>query len=275
MANIIALATKHGKLAQLSPHFEGLPDWDLRLAEIDTDAFGTFSGETPRTLSPRETAINKARAGAELLGSDYGLASEGSIGPHPQIPFATADHELLALVCLSMNFVVVESHLSTEIQAFQQNVTPETDLDQIVAKLGLPEHGAIVHYRINSEPLVIKGIVDPGELIQLLTELLSQNVTNLRVENDFRAMFSPSRQSNISSCAEKLVQRIQSRCPECNEIGWGKTGYEFGLPCSECSQMSYAVPHSEKYGCVTCDHGELVSLGKTTVSPARCDFCNP
>ena len=98
------MVTKHGKLAQLEPAFAQLPQWQLELAEVDnkvfdTDTFGTFNGEIPRTLSPKQTVIAKARAGAEMTGCDFAIASEGTIGPHPAFPFVTADHELLAFVC--------------------------------------------------------------------------------------------------------------------------------------------------------------------------------
>jgi hypothetical protein len=87
MPKSIALATKHGKLRQIGPWIEALDDWTVELAEIDTDQFGTFSGEVARVKSPRDTAIAKAKAAAELLGSDYGLASEGTIGAHPAYPW--------------------------------------------------------------------------------------------------------------------------------------------------------------------------------------------
>jgi hypothetical protein len=110
MQNKVALATKHGKLDQLLPAFESLGNFDLVLAEIDTDAFGTFSGETPRLYSPLETAIAKAKAGAAKLDLDYGIASEGTIAPNPAIPWATIDHELLVLVCLSRDITIHETH---------------------------------------------------------------------------------------------------------------------------------------------------------------------
>ncbi|BAU99991.1 DUF6671 family protein [Aurantimicrobium minutum] len=275
MAPTIALATKHGKLAQIAPAFERIPEWELTLAEIDTDEFGTFSGEIPRTLSPRDAAIAKARVGAELLGTDYGLASEGSIGAHPHMPWVTSDHELLALVCVSKDFVIVESHLSADIRAHKETVDEHTDLELLVSRLDLPTHGANILYHQDNELVVLKGIQDPEMFIVELNTLLGSSVENLRVESDFRAMSSPSRQENIRACAERLVTRISSNCASCGEIGWGKVGYEFGLPCSGCGQMVTSVPHSETFGCVACDYSEVVSLGQHSIDPARCDFCNP
>lgn len=44
---------------------------------------------------------------------------------------------------------------------------------------------------------------------------------SLVFESDFRAMCSPSRQRNIEKCVEKLVRRLESRCPVCQSRGFG------------------------------------------------------
>jgi hypothetical protein len=56
-----ALATKHGKESIFSPAFAEIGIL-VSVAVIDTDQFGTFSGEIERQGSPRETAERKARA---------------------------------------------------------------------------------------------------------------------------------------------------------------------------------------------------------------------
>lgn len=275
MRNTIAVATKHGKLAQIQPAFDLLPEWELKLAEIDTDQFGTFSGEVARALSPKETAIQKAKAGARSLGLDYGLASEGTIGSHPQIPFITADTEILALVCLSKDFAVVETIVSTEIFAKSLTVTPDSDLVAIALEMDIPNHAVNVYLGKSKTKLLHKGITNSEEFITLVSQSLGELGEDLLVESDFRAMNSPSRQLNIAACAEKLVKRIQSRCPECQEIGWGKVGYEYGLPCIQCDEVSQSAANSEVYGCVTCSYKDLVSLSVESIDPSRCDSCNP
>jgi hypothetical protein len=275
MRKMIAVATKHGKLAQIQPAFALLPEWELKLAEIDTDQFGTFSGEVPRALSPKETAIEKAKAGARSLGLDYGLASEGTIGPHPHIPFINADTEILALVCLSKDFAVVETFVSTEIFAKSLTVTLDSDLEAIALEMDAPNHAVNVYLGKSKSKILHKGISSSEEFITLVSQSLEALGEDLLVESDFRAMNSPSRQANIAACAEKLVKRISSCCPECQEIGWGKVGYEYGLPCIQCDQVSQTAAHSEVYGCVACPHKELVPLGVESIDPSRCDSCNP
>jgi hypothetical protein len=275
MRNEIALATKHGKLAQIGPAFASLSTWEIELAEIDTDLFGTFTGEVPRSLSPRDSAIAKARAGAQLLGFEYGLASEGTITAHPQLPWVIADLEILALVNTRDNFVVVESNWFLDIQAHSANVDLETDLDELMDKLALPSHAANLVILFDERRQILKGIQDREEFRSLVSEALNATPTSILAENDFRAMNSPTRQANISAVAQKLVTRISSHCPSCNQIGWGQTGYEFGLPCSFCFRLVDRVAHSEEHGCVSCDYVEIISLGEETIDPARCDFCNP
>ena len=274
MPKKIALATKHGKLSQIAPAFETLRDWQIELVEIDTDVYGTFSGEVPRLLAPRDAAIEKARAGALHAGFDFGLASEGSIGAHPLIPLINSDVEVMAFVDLKNDFAVVETLVSPEIHAYSANVNSDTDLEYLIAKLDLPAHAANVTINIDGERQFIKGIHQPEELRRLVADALGQSST-VEVENDFRAMSSPSRQANIAALAEKLAARIGSHCPACNQIGWGSVGFEYGVPCSDCFEIVASVAHSEKLGCVTCDHSEIRSLGRESVDPARCEHCNP
>jgi hypothetical protein len=275
MSPTISLATKHGKLSQIAPWIEALDCWTVQLAEIDTDQFGTFSGEVAREKSPRDTAIAKARAAADLLGCDYGLASEGTIGAHPAYPWINSDHEILALVRRTDDFVLTETFLSPDIQAHSEVVDENTNLDELVAKLDLPTHAAIIVAGGDVDNVLHKGVQDPSDLKQKIMEALSSGKKLLRVENDFRAMHSPSRQANIIKCAELLAKRIETQCAACGEIGFGKVGYEYGLPCSDCDQVVQSVANSERHACVSCEHTELRTLGKTTVDPSRCDFCNP
>jgi len=93
------LATRHGKERLLGRPLRVTPGLRLRVPpDLDTDALGTFTGEVARVGTPLEVARRKARLGMEAMGLPLGLASEGSFGPHPTIPFLPADHELLLFV---------------------------------------------------------------------------------------------------------------------------------------------------------------------------------
>ncbi len=274
MKHQVALATKHGKLNQLKPAFERLADFELVLAEIDTDLFGTFSGETPRTSSPLETAIAKAKAGAQALGLEYGLASEGTISPNPAIPWATVDHELLVLVCLSRDITIYETYQSGSIVAKTETLAPGSDLDAVFKQFDLPAHAVNLCFSREAVEVIEKGISDTKYLRNRIAELWSEG-HEPRLESDFRAMSSPSRQANIMACAEKLVDRIANKCPGCDEIGFGRVSYEFGVPCIGCGEVNSRIAKGEKLSCVTCDFFEVLDLGITSIDPSRCDGCNP
>jgi len=75
----MVVGTKHGKHRQIAPAFSAVLGATVTAAAgVDTDRFGTFTGEVPRTLSPRDTAVAKARLAVAVSDIPYGLASEGS-----------------------------------------------------------------------------------------------------------------------------------------------------------------------------------------------------
>lgn len=85
---LAVLTTMHGKEAVIAPVLrERLSLTVVTASAVDTDALGTFSGKVPRTGTMLEVAIAKARLGMAQSGLAIGMASEGSYGPHPHVPF--------------------------------------------------------------------------------------------------------------------------------------------------------------------------------------------
>ncbi len=75
----VAVGTRHLKQRQLAPAFTDVLGARLVVPDdLDTDRFGTFSGEMARTASARETACKKARLGMCVTGLRCGVASEAS-----------------------------------------------------------------------------------------------------------------------------------------------------------------------------------------------------
>jgi hypothetical protein len=60
---------------------------------------------------------------------------------------------------------------------------------------------------------VIKGITN---LEENAFHLLLEKFNNLYVETDMRAMYNPSRMTVIQNATKKLVEKINSCCPNCN-----------------------------------------------------------
>lgn len=94
----VAVGTKHGKARQLAPPFRDVLGAHLVTPpDLDTDQFGTFSGEVARRMTAVEAARGKATFAMRVTGLPYGLASEASYGPLPAIGLP-GHEELLVFV---------------------------------------------------------------------------------------------------------------------------------------------------------------------------------
>jgi hypothetical protein len=270
------LSTMHEKLDLIAPAMMEHAGLAVLEIEVDTDQLGTFSGETPRTKSPLETAIAKAKLGLVEAGGELGLASEGSIGPDSQNPFLVSDIETVVFVDLENELVIHESHRSFEIVAAQMLVSAGSDLDAFLSSIDFPNQRLIARVLEKQELEIFKGIQTKRELqsvIEKLQELSGGN--QVLLETDFRAHQSPSRRKNISVAAQKLAKRISKLCPGCNTPGFGLVRYQTGLHCESCSVLSESAVAKEILCCVKCEYSEAGKVISTSLSPEHCDWCNP
>lgn len=267
------MATKHDKGRLVAPHFDGILSMKVEEVLVDTDLLGTFSGEIERVGTPLETAIKKAKLGIEKSGNPFGVASEGSVGPDPFVPFIKANIETMVFVDDELDIQIHESFKSNEITAFT-TTTLKNDLGSFLQKADFPNHAIIVrpHKGVGAH----KGIRDLRSLEKAITAARDQSSDGEAIiESDLRAMCSPSRQKNISATALKLVERLSRTCPECQSPGWGLKSYIRGVECAECGELSIDAIKQEVIGCVKCEYtlnGAVINL---TLDPARCMSCNP
>ncbi len=275
--SVATLATKHRKLPLIGPALEAAVGLRVVEIEIDTDVLGTFTGDVPRSGTPLETAIAKARLGISASGARVGLASEGTIGPDRTMPFALSDEEIVVLVDDDAGLVVWESVTSFEIVAASAALRPGDDADGLLERAGFPGHRLVV--RPNSGPIhpIEKGIGTRRELAAAIAAAASASSDGLaRVENDLRAHSSPSRQVVIAAAAERLAERLARRCPECFAPGWGPTGYLYGVPCAIC-ETEVQVPRAKVSGCQACGSSsmEAIAYPGGKADPGQCPECNP
>lgn len=268
------ITTKHGKLELFQPAFAAL-GLKIKAIELDTDAFGTFSGETPRLKSPLETAVAKARSGMAASGVKLGFASEGTIGADAQIPFVNSDVELAVLVDDDAGIVIWESYRSLEIVAFQKPVDLATDLSGLLEQIDFPNQRLIARPEGNPEQPAVKGIASLNELQGAIALLQDESPTGkVLLEPDFRAHFCPSRRPNIEAVAQLLAKRVQNLCKACQSPGFGLLRYETGLRCADCGLVNPEAISRELLCCVSCSHQEPGEQ-RPALSPANCDNCNP
>jgi hypothetical protein len=272
-----ALATMHGKEAVIGPALEFHLGMEIVVPPfIDTDTFGTFTGEIPRNGSMHDAALHKARLGMRLTGINVGIASEGSFGPHPAIPFIAAARELLALIDEERGIIITE-YLLTERTNFDHVViAPGDNLQPFLERIGFPSHAVIVRPD-RAEGPIHKGIKNSNTLISLVQEISRASEDGkTRIEADMRAHFNPTRMEGIAQLAEKFARRLATLCPACGTPGFGIVRSEQGLPCGECGGETQLVKALVS-GCASCQFSEKHprSDGLRFATAAQCPECNP
>ena len=270
----VSLATRHAKEQAIAPVFHDVVGLFVEVIDIDTDAFGTFTGDIPRIDSPINTAIAKARAGMSASGLALGLASEGTIGPDPFIPFVTSDIETIVFIDDDRGIIINETFRSSDIVAIRETVTSESDVRKVLDKADFPRHGLIVRAPDPHGRPPIKGITHEDTLLAVVHECVSNEGTAV-VESDLRACYSPSRMRNIHECATRLAQRIATNCPECGGPGWGQIKHLRGLPCSACGTFVESAIRADAFGCPACPAVRTERRPEQAVEPRWCPACNP
>ncbi len=270
------LTSKHHKLSLFQEPFHHALGMRITEEPLDTDLLGTFSGEVERTSSPIETAITKARMGIKATGIGLGFASEGSIGADPNIPWIPCNIEVLVLVDEERNMVISETFKSNEIIAASITSKVGDDISDFLVKADFPRHALIVRSRSEENPIIIKGITDHGVLQEAIAECAQGSPDqSVRIENDHRAMFSPSRRINISKAVQLLLARVSALCPECGSPGWAKVGYQRGVACEECGELNPEIIKEEILGCSRCEYTTQGAHIRDSIGAALCFLCNP
>ena len=239
---VAVLATMHRKEQAIAPVLEGRLGMKVVVPSgLDTDAFGTFSGEIKRPSDQLTTARLKAAAALRHTGETLAIASEGSFGPHPQIPFLSCDRELVLLLDRQHQLEIVGQILSTDTNYRSQSIHSLEEALAFVKTLNFPSHG-----------VVVKAMGDPG------------------------ADYNPTRMAVIAQATEQLVQVVQQTCPACGCPGFSEVQRFPGLPCGDCGTPTL-LTLSVRYRCQRCQFQQSrpVPDAPLTAAPSQCPYCNP
>lgn len=273
------LTTMHGKAAAIAARIHNKLGLKVEVnAGINTDVLGTFTREVAREKNMLETAIEKARLGMKQSRQSLGIASEGTFGPHPSIPFLAINRELIVFVDDERRIVVHELVTTEDTNFSNAVVSPDEDVSAFLSRAGFPEHAVVVspHASFDYRP-TFKGIRERTVLNGLIRRCAAASSDGKAfLQTDMRANFNPARMKVIANCAEKLADRLRSECPECLEVGWGIVDLERGLPCEFCGAPTKAVKF-EIWGCVRCTYREKRFRldGMSSSEQQYCDSCNP
>jgi hypothetical protein len=273
----LVIATMHGKEKVLAPLLKTALGVEVIIAEeLNTDQWGTFSGEINRTLDPIATAKLKCAKAAAITGATLAIASEGSFGPHPIIGFVAADEEILVLIDYENELEIKAKELSTETNFLGKQINSLEAAKAFAEQVLFPSHALIIRNAKDESVEIIKGINNWVSLEKNVSDFLLK-YPQVYLETDMRAMHNPSRLKVIEKACLKLIDKIQQLCKNCGIPGFDVVDVIPGLPCSLCgcptkSTIAYV------YECQKCKHQEeekKYPLGKTTEDPMNCDRCNP
>lgn len=270
------IVTKHRKEQVIAPLLSNEFDISSFVDPIiDTDQFGTFSGEKERKDDPVATLRKKCELAFKYDDVDLILASEGSFGPHPQLFFAAANEEFLMLLDRRNKLELIVRTISTDTNFASLKVESFSELKEFATKIGFPEHGLILKQSKEDTSIVKKGISKWKEL-ESAFHFFRSKVDQVYVETDMRAMYNPTRLKVIEACTKKLIELMNSHCPSCSFPGFRVTNSSAGLICSQCGLPTRSIK-SWTYSCSRCNY-ELIEEfpnGKTIEDPTYCDVCNP
>lgn len=272
----LVIATMHGKELVLAPLFAEALGVEIVLPDaLNTDVFGTFTGEVERTLAPIDAAVIKCKTAIEQTGCDLAVANEGSFGPHPFIGFVTSDEELVVLVDAQCHLQIVAKELSTETNFDGRQCHSFAQVKAFAGQVHFPRHGLIIRKEKDSTSPIIKGITE-WDVLEKEASAFIQTYGQVFVETDMRAMYNPSRMKVIEAAGKKLIAKIFSTCPQCHAPGYDVVDYVSGLPCSNCGTPTRSTL-AYLYKCNNCNFEEkkMFPYGKETEDPMYCDVCNP
>ncbi|WP_367606006.1 DUF6671 family protein [Legionella sp. W05-934-2] len=272
----VLLATKHEKEKVIKPPFEQNLGCHIHVPDdYDTDQFGTFSGEIPRTASAYETLILKAKKAAQAYAYQYCISSEGSFGPHPQIYFCPADTELMAFIDLENDLIIMEYELTTKTNFNHIDIRANDNFEGFLKTVKFPSHGMIVRTLDSENEMIEKGIQEYTRLKEIIRKAFDYS-SIIRLETDMRAMMNPLRMQVIGILAKKLVKRIQQRCPHCQTPGFGEVSTQGFLNCSYCGTQT-GLYKNQVLSCLKCEYKTYNKRedGKEFAEQSYCPHCNP
>lgn len=265
----LALLTQHEKAVALSPALERSGFSLFTVDGFDTDTLGTFTGETQRRGSQLDAATAKARKACELTGERYGLGSEGSFGPDPQLGIMPWNIELLVWWDAVEGRAVQAMVQGGATNYDQRTVSSWQEAQAFAAQVQFPSHGIIVGQP--SDAYFLKDGTDGLAWQTRVNEALAQGPVWL--DTDMRAHRNPSRMAMIARCGERLSDLLLKRCPQCERLGFGLESPMAGALCTQCG-LPTPVMRAKRITCGGCDFS-LTETIRDTVPPSHCERCNP
>lgn len=272
---IAVLATMHGKERVIAPILEKQLGLKIIVPKnFNTDKFGTFTTEIKRKGSQLQAAQAKAEAAMKLSGIDLAIASEGTFGPHPKIPFIPYNTELMLFIDSQKNMQICGHYRTTETNYNNAIIYKPQEIKQYANDWQAGEKEIILSLSSRSKRLIYKDLPISSLQDKAKKLLKIPFINSLHLQTDMRAFNNPLRQKSIAKATEDLAKNILSLCPQCGSPGFVQSKVIKGLPCVQCHSKT-DLPLAFLYSCHNCQHSEQRPTPKTTSEPQDCFHCNP
>jgi hypothetical protein len=270
------IATMHGKDRVIAPLLrDALGVHTILPTQLNTDRFGTFTREIPRTGSQLDAARAKARAAIQETRSNVAIASEGSFAQHPHLPFVQSNLELVLLVDTIRNIEIIGTHRSSTVQARGKTVSTLAEARACADEWGFPNQGIVVRVSPTSNRHIYKEITTHDDLERIVTKLLSSWFRKtIYLETDMRAHRCPARMESIRLATLNLIENCMRTCPQCHSPGFSIVRATPGLPCNQCGTHTDSIA-SHTYRCPACTFEETRPVALKAADPSTCPHCNP
>jgi hypothetical protein len=280
--SLITFATKHKKAAAAQEPFKRILSTSVEELEIDSDALGTFTGETERQGSMIDALRGKVTLARAKTTCRLVLTSEGSFSSSGGVGFGAAGMvhgiEMLMLHDALTGVEILEQHITYDTNYASAAITTADEFHRFLDQISFGSHAvALYPSGVALQGNVQKGISDRVQADNVFAKLLSQSPNHTVIAvSDMRAHVNPTRMDAIKACCELLAVRLATPCPSCGSGGFGLTATIPGLPCAECGCATTRAKF-ERHSCPFC--GTTKDLpradGKQSVSAAECEWCNP
>ncbi len=276
LGKTLCIATQHNKERVLGPLFENLLGLTLiQDISLNTDILGSFCGETERKCTPIEALRQKCKLAALQTNANFIVSSEGSFGPHPNIPFLYANEEFLMFYDKKNASEIIAHELFFETNFSSESCTEWNHVVEFCKRVKFPEHAVILKSSVLKPKKIVKGISNFKDLkIQFKRFIKSQPL--VYIETDMRALYNPTRMNNIERLGRRLINKITSLCPFCNWPGFEIQRVIRGLPCKFCLQPTNSIVTCV-WKCTHClfEKTSPGNLIQPFVDPQFCNVCNP
>ena len=255
------IITKHAKQQVIAPILNEELGLHVSVAtKVDTDEFGTFSGEVERPDTQYNTAKLKILKAFKLYPkAEIAIASEGAFAPHPDSSFIPLNTEIILLIDRKNHLEISAKYLSLSVNVKEETISTMEEGWAFARVIGFPETGVILKTTDkNNKPVVVKDATTNAALENALRSLLQDSMDGkVTMQTDMRAHHNPVRMENIRLATIELLKKIQSVCTKCNTPGFDIKVLIKGLPCSICNSRTQSTL-SHIYECKKCKHQQEI-----------------